>query len=258
MHKIIAHRGMSTLAPENTMAAFNLIPQYHVHWLETDIAITKDQQLVILHDGDVSRTTNGKGKVTELTFDQLRALSAGSWFAERFRSERIPTFDEVIDFINRYHINVNLEIKPIKGQQASYLTQSLISQLARKVNRIDSRNRVIISSFYPRILSQMKAQRPDLEYACLFSRYTWPFWRPITRMLGTKIIHPDDYNMTARKIRQLKKHGFEVNVWTVDRIDRANQLFNWGADGIFTDISQDFPEHRKKQVSDSHFLTTWF
>ena len=59
-------------------------------------------------------------------------------------------------------------------------------------------------------------------------------------------------------VRQLKKAGYEVNVWTVDKIDRANQLFNWGVDGIFTDIGQDFPNHRQGQVQDSHYLTTWF
>lgn len=60
-HKIIAHRGMSTLAPENTMAAFELMPRYNVNWLETDLAITNDEKLVIMHDGDIARTTNGRG-----------------------------------------------------------------------------------------------------------------------------------------------------------------------------------------------------
>ena len=76
-HKIIAHRGMSTLAPENTMAAFELMSRYNVNWLETDLAITSDEKLVIMHDGDVSRTTNGHGRVTALNFEELHRLSAG-------------------------------------------------------------------------------------------------------------------------------------------------------------------------------------
>ena len=72
-HKIIVHRGMSTLAPENTMAAFELMPRYNVNWLETDLAITSDEKLVIMHDGDVTRTTNGHGRVTALSFEELHS-----------------------------------------------------------------------------------------------------------------------------------------------------------------------------------------
>ena len=86
-HKIIAHRGMSTLAPENTMAAFELMPRYNVNWLETDLAITSDEKLVIMHDGDVSRTTNGHRRVTALNFEELHRLSAGAWFDSKFRNQ---------------------------------------------------------------------------------------------------------------------------------------------------------------------------
>ena len=164
-HKIIAHRGMSTLAPENTMAAFELMPRYNVNWLETDLAITNDEKLVIMHDGDVARTTNGRGQVTAFSFEELHRLSAGAWFDSNFRNEKVPTFDDVIDFINRNQINLNLEIKPINGKDAARLTRSMVRQLASRIERIDSQIRVIISSFYPDILMRMKQVRPDLEYA---------------------------------------------------------------------------------------------
>ena len=257
-HKIIAHRGMSTLAPENTMAAFELMSRYNVNWLETDLAITSDEKLVIMHDGDVSRTTNGHGRVTALNFEELHRLSAGAWFDSKFRNEKVPTFDDVIDFVNRNQINLNLEIKPINGKDAARLTRSMVRQLANRIDRIDSQIRVVISSFYPNILIKMKQVRPDLEYACLFNQYTLSLAKPLTGLLNTKIIHPDNRRLTAAKVRRLKKAGYEVNVWTVDKIDRANQLFNWGVDGIFTDIGQDFPNHRQEQIQGSHYLTTWF
>ena len=154
-HKIIAHRGMSTLAPENTMAAFELMPRYNVNWLETDLAITNDEKLVIMHDGDVARTTNGHGRVTAFNFEELHRLSAGAWFDSKFRNEKVPTFDDVIDFVNRNQINLNLEIKPINGKDADRLTRSMVRQLANRIDRIDSRIRGIISSFYPDILMKM-------------------------------------------------------------------------------------------------------
>lgn len=257
-YKIIAHRGMSTLAPENTMAAFELMPRYNINWLETDLAITNDEKLVIMHDGDVARTTNGQGKVTALNFENLNRLSAGAWFDSKFRNEKIPTFDTVIDFINQNQINLNLEIKPINGKDAARLTCSLMRQLAKRIDCIDSRIRVVISSFYPDILMKMKRVRSDLEYACLFNQHTFSLAKPLTKLLNTKIVHLDNRRLTASKIQRLKKAGYEVNVWTVDKIDRANQLFNWGVDGIFTDIGQDFPGHRKEQIQDSHYLMTWF
>lgn len=257
-HKIIAHRGMSTLAPENTMAAFELMPKYHINWLETDLAITNDEKLVIMHDGDIARTTNGHGRVTAMNFEELHRLSAGAWFDLKFKNEKIPTFDEVIDFINQNQINLNLEIKPIGGNDAARLTRSMIRQLAQKLDRIDSRIRVIISSFYPDILMKMKQVRPDLEYACLFNQFTLSLSKPLTGLLNTKIVHPDNRRLTASKVKRLKEAGYEVNVWTVDKIDRANQLFNWGVDGIFTDIGQDFPTHHQGNIQDSHYLTTWF
>lgn len=258
IHKIIAHRGMSTLAPENTMAAFELMPRYGIDWLETDIAITNDEKLVIMHDNDVARTTNGVGKVTEMNFNEIENLSAGKWFDEQYQDEKIPTFDQVIDFINHNHINVNLEIKSITGKNSKKLTESMVRQLADKIDKIDSRNRVIISSFYPEILLKLQRLRPDLEYACLFNQFTISLWRPIVKLLNSKIVHLANQNLSAKQIQKMKKMGFEINVWTVDRIDRANQLFNWGVDGIFTDIGQDFPHHRGNKIYDSHFLTTWF
>lgn len=238
--KIIAHRGMSTLAPENTLSAFELMPQYKINWLETDLAITKDEQLVIMHDNNLSRTTNGKGSLTNVTLKELRNFSAGSWFSNKFQKEKVPTFDELVSFLNQTKINLNLEIKYVVGKNAHQLTDSMIKQLALKIDAIDPSIRVIISSFYPEILLKLKKLRPNLEYACLFNQWTFPFWKPITKLIGTNIIHPYTQGLNQRKIKQLKAAGFEVNVWTVDYFQRAMQLSKWGVDGIFTDIGQQF------------------
>ena len=81
---ILAHRGMSTLAPENTMPAFELLTKYGVKWLETDLGITKDEHVVVLHDDYLDRTTSGSGPLTDIMFDDLRQLDAGSWFSPEF------------------------------------------------------------------------------------------------------------------------------------------------------------------------------
>lgn len=155
-----------------------------------------------MHDGDVARTTNGQGKVTALNFENLNRLSAGAWFDSNFRNEKIPTFDTVIDFINRNQINLNLEIKPISGKDAARLTCSLVRQLAKRIDGIDFRIRVVISSFYPDILMKMKRVRSDLEYACLFNQHTFSLAKPLTKLLNTKIVHLDNRRLTASKIQR--------------------------------------------------------
>lgn len=105
--RIFSHRGMSTLAPENTMPAFELMPKYGATWFETDLGITKDEKLVIIHDDYLDRTTNGSGRVVDHTFDEIRSLDAGSWFSPKFKGTKVPTLDELIAFMNKYKINAN-------------------------------------------------------------------------------------------------------------------------------------------------------
>jgi len=93
---IIAHRGGSSLAPENTLAAFRRAMELGVDYVEVDVRQTKDGGLVCMHDSTVDRTTNGKGKVEELTLEEIQALDAGSWFSQEYRGERVPTFQEVL------------------------------------------------------------------------------------------------------------------------------------------------------------------
>lgn len=257
---IIAHRGMSTLFPENTLASFNALKEYKVNWLETDVGITKDEHVVILHDDYLDRTTNGIGALTEIDYGELRKLSAGSWFESKYESEIIPSLSELVTFINESKINLNLELKAVIGPQANYLADSLIKQVANALNQIDSSIRVTISSFNPIMLMKLKNIRPQTEVAVLFEDHTfYEDWTLIMQSLDSKIIHPQNEHLTRSTVAEMKDYGYEVNVWTVDKIDRANELFNWGVDGIFTDVAQSFPPHKKKgEPNHGQFLTTWF
>lgn len=258
--RIYSHRGMSTLAPENTMPAFELMPKYGADWLETDISITKDEKIVLIHDDYLDRTTNGSGRITDHTFDEIRSLDAGSWFSPEFKGVQVPTLDELIEFMNKYKVNANFELKAIIGPNATKLADSEIAQFAKKLDEISPDVDYIISSFNPIMLLKMRKLRPDLKYACLFEDHTlYEDWNLITEACGAKIIHPQSEGLTRAQVKQWKDMGYEVNVWTCDTIDRANELWNWGVDGIFTDITQTFPGHQRKDGPHyGKFLTTWF
>ena len=116
--QVIGHRGASGHAPENTMAAFRLAADFGAGYIETDLQLTRDRRLILLHDDKLQRTTNGRGPVAGKTFDELRKLDAGSWFpkrvlgkrraAARFAGERIPAIEELFDFARERDIGLYL------------------------------------------------------------------------------------------------------------------------------------------------------
>src|SRR4029079_6254966 len=115
---VIAHRGASSYAPENTLAAFDLALDMRARHIELDVALTSDNHVVVIHDDKVDRTTNGSGSVTSHTLAALRELDAGPWFGSQFEGERIPIFDEVL---TRYKGRVHIHTE-IKGKSA-FLSQ---------------------------------------------------------------------------------------------------------------------------------------
>src|SRR5256885_9558949 len=109
---VIAHRGASGNAPENTMAAFKKAVALGANFIETDLQLSRDARLVAIHDATVNRTTNGQGTVHDMTLTELRRLDAGSGFGSEFAGERIPTLDEILAFSKKHDVVFYLEIKP--------------------------------------------------------------------------------------------------------------------------------------------------
>jgi glycerophosphoryl diester phosphodiesterase len=126
--KACAHRGDNKCAPENTLPAVKSAVAKGAPMIEFDVQVTKDGQLVVIHDADVKRTTNGKGKVTELTFDEIRSLDAGSWFGASFSGTRIPTPRELLEVIP-HSIVCNVHLKAGAGLGAK--TAALVKDMGR-------------------------------------------------------------------------------------------------------------------------------
>src|SRR5712692_9514611 len=150
---VIAHRGASSYAPENTFAAFDLAIQMGVNHIELDVHSTRDSHIVVTHDDTVDRTTNGAGPVTSHTLAALKALDAGSWFEGTFSGERIPTFSEVLQ---RYKARLHIHTE-IKGHSA-HLSQ----RTADLVRRHGMAGQVTITSFQRTRLEEARAHAPEL------------------------------------------------------------------------------------------------
>lgn len=239
MKRIYAHRGMSSLAPENTLSAFRLCAEHRVKWFECDIDILSDGTIVVFHDDTLERCTDGNGPLFAQTQTTLNTLDAGSWFSAEFIGERVPTLAQLIALMNRHGLNANIEIKP--GERTPEVTASLLNGLHQALERLDAERQYLISSFDPSLVATFKQLRPQADVACLFENGSRiEGWREIMTNVGAMAIHPQNEGLTQHRVEAFKAAGFLVNVWTVNDAQRAKALFEWGVDGIFTDYAQEF------------------
>lgn len=249
---IIAHRGMSSLAPENTLSAFKLCKEYGVKWFECDVDILGDGTLIISHDDTLDRCTDKSGSLHNLKKEDLHNIDAGSWFSDNYIGERIPTLTQLIELINKYKLNVNFELKSWGGNKD--LEELLINKFAQKLKEIDKEREVIVSSFNPILLSKFKDISPQTPVCCLFEKNKLDDYKSIMESCKAEYIHPQSKGLTKKMVKEFKKHGYKINVWTVNDLAKANQLFNWGVDGIITDIGDKFPSKYKFKESLAKYM----
>ena len=158
---VIAHRGASGNAPENTMAAFKKAVALGANFIETDLQLSRDARLVAIHDATVNRTTNGQGTVHDMTLTELRRLDAGSWFGSEFAGERIPTLDEILAFSKKHDVVFYLEIKPGGSWGGEH---ALIGAL-RESGEIP---RAVVISFDAAIVLSLRKIEPTLMTGLLY------------------------------------------------------------------------------------------
>lgn len=234
--RIFAHRGLKTKAPENTLAAFRLAAEKGLTWIETDVDILGDGTPVIIHDTLLDRTTDRSGYFYDLTQADL-PVDAGTWFSDEYAGEPMPTLRELVDFMNETGMNANIEFKA--NEQGKARSLALIDNVLAELERLDPEREVIFSSFSHVLLTYL-AQRTDRPIGCLFvTENLWPDWKSVLELVGAQYIHPQDRGLTREMMQTFRAAGYGVNVWTVNNADRANELFNWGATGVFSDVADE-------------------
>jgi glycerophosphoryl diester phosphodiesterase len=228
---IVAHRGASAHAPENTLAAFRLALEHTADGFELDAKLTVDGQVVVIHDQTVHRTTNGQGQVRQMTLAQLKRLDAGSFFAPDFAGEPIPTLAEVFEaFGNQTMINVEIT-------NYASPTDALPDKIADLVIHYGLQERIFFSSFHPLNLVRIRRRLPNAPAAIL----TQPGkegkmlrgWGG--RIFAPRFINPYYSDVSEESMRIEHRHNRQVNTWTVNDPDEMRRLFKIGIDGIITD-----------------------
>ena len=237
--KIIAHRGASTLAPENTIAAFAKASEIGARWCECDVGVMADGTLLVIHDDTVDRTTNSSGSWDSWGYGELRRLDAGAWFSPTYRFERIPELADVVSFANATQTSFNIELKP---RAAGKRRDTLVENLEVALQSFKNKSGLLISSFDHELLGAVHKAMPELPLAWLCRRdeVTNGSWRQAAD-LGCSAIHPAWEGLTEVEVSEMLSAGFEVNAWTVNSLEDARTAAKWGVSGIFTDRVQDFP-----------------
>ncbi len=231
---IFARRGASAHAPENTIASFALALEQKADAVELDVKLTADGEIVVFHDPTVDRTTNGTGRLSQKTLAELRSLDAGSFFAEKYRGEKIPLLSEVFEAVGgKMFINIEL---------TNYATprDRLVEKVCELVKKHGLQNSIIFSSFLASNLKKAEKLLPDVPRGLLALDGWMGAW---ARSFGFDFgnyaaLHPYVTDVNAAQVQRVHKLKRRIHVWTVNAEKDMTQLQTWGVDGIFTDDPQ--------------------
>lgn len=232
--KICAHRGFSGVAPENTLAAFQRAIDSGADMFELDVLMTKDGEIVCIHDETVDRTTNGKGKVSELTLAEIKRLDAGSWYAPEFAGEKIPTLAEALD-LAKDKIFVNIEIK---GEAVTDQIEGGIEEkILRLVSERGMTHQVMITSFDPRAIRHMRDLDINIQTAMLYNEKLQANVPPMRILIdtGANGFNLSKSQVTKEIVDECNNAGRPVAVYTVNDWKEMRTLIEMGVDVIITD-----------------------
>jgi len=252
--RVFAHRGARSVAPENTLPAFQQALEMGVDGIELDVQLSRDAQLVVIHDFTLERTTNGRGKVRNHTAEELAQLDIAdcrfqiSDFRTIPKSEvrnlkseirnlkwnvGVPTFEQVLDLVGD-RCRLNIEIKTTDaagGRQEAVL-------LARMIQRRDLYEQVIVSSFNPFALIWMRRADPRVALGLLYAE-DWPIYlrrawlRPLIRPTA---LHPHHTMIDKAYMQWARSKRYAVNTWTVNEVGEASRLAGLGVSALISDV----------------------
>lgn len=231
---VYAHRGARGYAPENTMAAFQKAFELKAEGIELDVQMTADNQIVICHDHDIDRTSNGHGLICDQTVEQLKQHDFGSWFGPEFAGETIPTLEEFLVWFQDTGMVLNIEIK-----NGPVIYKGIEEQVVAAIEKHRIHDRVLISSFYHPSLLRVKRLKPSLKTGALFA------CRPLNPLrfvdeLNADYLHPHWTLVEPDWVSEAHVRGIKVNAYTINNPSEYELIRSVGLDGIFSDFPNRF------------------
>ena len=236
----IAHRGASGLAPENTLAAFAKALEIGVDAVELEVHATKDRRVVVIHDGALDRTTNAKGKVSELTLAEILKADAGIRFGKEFSQEKIPILNESLDLIKGNAITV-VEIKQ----------KDIAGEVVKAIEDTSALDDVVVISFHPSVLCDVRQIKPRIPTGLLIGANAAekPYAQGIeyvhkTAEVGASTLSLSHPAVTPELARAVRERGVNLWTWTIDDVDRMREVLDCGVEGI----TSNYPDRFKQRI----------
>jgi len=236
---IIAHRGVSAKAPENTLASFERAASVPgIDMIELDVRLSKDEEVIVLHDRTLQRTSTGNGPARNYSIEEIRKFDAGSWFHPMFAHQRIPTLCEVFQRVGG-QLWVDVEIKSdwLHHEPPGLLEEKVLDA----VHRCGMDNRVMFSSFDHRLLATIKRMRPSSVTGILYN-FSYDFGRlpsTLAERVGASVFVCAKRELTHRMVEDAHNHGIAVYVYTLNSVHDAQRMLTYGVDGILSNNADD-------------------
>lgn len=218
------------------MAAFRMAVDAGADMIELDVRMTKDFHLVVHHDQDVRRTTNGSGHVWDMTLEELRALDAGSWFSPKFKGERIPTLRQVMELLPP-HITLNIEAKADGDpRKFNHFEECCILIIMEK--KFESR--ALVSSFDHKFLARMQELFPAIKTGALYVPIRDAAKTPssLARKIGTSAFVCSRSQMRKRFVADARKHNIMTACYVVNTAPELASMLRYGVDAVVTDYPE--------------------
>lgn len=235
--QIIAHRGAAGFAPENTLAAVKKAIELNSPLIEIDVHMTKDGEVVVIHDDSIDRTTNGKGQVKDFTLKEIQQFDAGTWYNKKFKDEKVPTLQQVLNLI-KPPTKLVIEVK-----DGNDVYPEIEKKIVSSVNQSNLQESVIYKSFKPKILNEFKKLAPNVERLyCFIGSYR--FFMIDTFLRIRSALEIDDvtyyqahyYFLTKSLVDRVHEKNKKIIAWGVNKPEHFRKMKDWGVDFIETDF----------------------
>lgn len=235
MPLVLAHRGANKVAPQNTLPAFQKALDFGADGLETDVHLSKDGHIVICHNYTIDETSNGTGRVDEMTLSQLKGFDFGSYFGDEFKGVSLPTLSELLDLTKSMKL-INIEIKPPQKDS------DLVKKVVEAIHQYGIVENSIVSCFDPECIRLVKEIDKNIKTGLLYEDdklgheiMTFGVAK-YCKQLNADAAHPHRKLITRKEVMELHNLGIAVNPWTVNKEEEIIRFTEWGCDALISDV----------------------
>ncbi|WP_280551979.1 glycerophosphodiester phosphodiesterase family protein [Halomonas sp. 25-S5] len=238
--RLIAHRGLSAHAPENTLSAVRAAHAAGVSWVELDVQLLGDGTPVIWHDANIRRCSDGRGRLANLNLAAARRLDAGSWFGDDFLGERMATLEEMLILLDELEMGVNLELKVNRGRDPRALVETALPAVMEALPPA----RCLVSSFNDTALALARALAgPEtLALGVLFEGISRD-WRRRCEPVQAYSVHADWKRLKPARVREVVAAGYRLLCYTANDPTAFAPRWQWGVEAVISDDPARFAGH---------------